>query len=269
MSLIFILMVPIAHAEDEPAGPGAYGTHHGYLQDVKEERNRREIEMVMLSRPKENSKPLSDVIFNQKLSKEFQAQYQSQFGQTVAEQVINTQARSDEYNYYSGSSITIQEYQKRQKAFGEYMTRRLIEYHVDDWAKNDPDFKPVYAVKEKVSNLNVTVKQGYRFRWKYNFAGPNMEFKLENPYAIDTKIRMEMTGILSSPTETIYSLGAPVGYKIYASAIHRQTDQFSQLVFSRPFTRSISGYISGSTDGSDKGNNIKQDLYMIGASWAD
>jgi hypothetical protein len=261
--------VPFAHADDEPAGPGAYGAHHGYLSDVKEERNRREIEMVMLARPKENTKPLSEVIFNQKLSKEFQTQYQSRFGQTQAEQVINTQARSDEYNYYTGQNVTIQEYQKRQKEFGEYMTRRLIEYHVDDWAKNDPQFRPVYAVKEKMSNLSVAVKKGYKFKWKYNFAGPNMELRLENPYDIETKVRLEMTGILSSPTETIYSLGIPVTNKVYASAIHRSTDQFSQLIFSRPLTRSISGWISGSWDASNAGLNIKQDIYMIGASWAD
>lgn len=262
-------MIPLAYAADEPAAPGAYGTHHGYLYDVKEERNRRDVEMVMLPRPKENTKPLSEVIFNQKLSKEFQTQYESRFGQTQAEQVINTQARSDEYNFYTGQNVTIQEYQKQQRNFGEYMARRLTEFHVDHWAKNDPDFRPVYAVKEKVSNLNVTMKKGYKFRWKYNLAGPNMEFRVENPYDIDAKVRTEMTGVISSPAEVIYSVGVPVTDKVYLSALHRSEDQFYQLVAYRPLTRTIAASITGSMDNSNQGLNIKQNLFLVGFSWAD
>ncbi len=267
--LLLLLFAPLAHAADEPAGEGQFGMHHGYLFDVAGEKNRREIEMVMLPRPKENSTPLSQKIFNDRLSKEFQDQYQYKFGSSLAEQVLNTQAPDDGYAYFSGQNVTIQEYQKQQRQFGEYMMRRLTEFHVDDWAKKDPDFKPVYAVKEKMSNLSMAVKKGYKVRWKYNFAGPNMEFRLTNPYDIDTKVRMEMTGILSSPTEVIYSLGIPAGDKWYVSALHRQEDKLYQLVAYRPLTRRISGSVTVSTDQSDKGLSTKQDLYLVGLSWSD
>jgi hypothetical protein len=263
-------MVPFAHAESaSTAVSSEYGLHHGYLMDVKEERDRRDIEMVMLPKPKHSEKPLSEVIWNQQLTREFQANYQYRFGQSLAEQVLNSQARQEDYSTHTGQSVTIYEYQKQQRAFGEYMARRLVEFHVDNWAKKDPAFAPVYALKEKVSNLNMTVKKGYKVRWKYNFAGPNMEFKLQNPYDIEAKIRYEMSGVLSAPDETIYSVGAPVTDRIYMSALHRQVDQLYQLVVSRLMTKNISMSLTGSFDSSNEGQSMKQDLYLVGLSWWD
>lgn len=269
LALIFFMLVPFAHAENSAAPGATFGGHNGYVFDVKEERNRRDVEMVMLAQPKREEKPLSDKIFNQRLSKEFQVQYQSRFGQSLAEQVLNSQARSEDYSTHTGQSVTIYEYQKQQRKFGEYMARRLTEFHVDNWAKSDPDFAPVYALKEKVSNLNMTVKKGYKVRWKYNFAGPNMEFKLENPYEIDTKVRIEMTGILSSPAETIYSFGKQVTDKWHLSAIHREIDQAYQIVVQRPLTKHTAIQLTGSTDTSNEGISAKQELFLVGFSWWD
>jgi hypothetical protein len=246
-----------------------YGDHYGYLFEVKEERNKRDLEMVMLPQPKRPPKPLQEVIFNEKLSKEFQQQYEYRFGQSQAEQVLNTVARSDDYNYYTGRNVTVQEYQKYQRQFAEYMGRRLVEYHVDNWAKNDPDFRPVYEFKDKVSNLNVTVKKGYKVRWKYNFAGPNMEVKVENPYDVDVKVRMEMSGIISSATEMIYTLGYNLTQKVRATALHKQNDGLSQLVLSRPINKKLSTSLTASTDQSDSGDSVKQDLILIGFAWSE
>ncbi|NJL24070.1 MAG: hypothetical protein HC902_02060 [Calothrix sp. SM1_5_4] len=150
--------------------------------------------------------------------------------------MINSPGRSDEYTYYTGRNIGILEYQKYQRAFAEYMARRLTEYHVDHWAKNDPSFRPVYEFKDRVSNLDVRVKKGYNVKWKYNFAGPNMEVSVENPYDVEAKMRMEMTGIVSSPQEMIYTLGYPITNKVKLSGVVKTYDGIYQLVGTRRLT---------------------------------
>jgi hypothetical protein len=249
--------------------PQLYGHHHGYLFDVKDERNLRVIEMVMLERPKPAPKQLSDVIFNEKLSKEFQNQYERRFGSTQAEQILNTPSRSDEYTFSTGQNVTVTEHTKKQRSFGEYMGRKLVEYHVDNWAKNDPDFRPVYQVKERVSNVNVNVRPGYKFKWKYNLAGPNMEFTLENPYNVETRIRVDMSGIVSEPDEATYILGYPVTNKVRISALYKREDGLYQLVATRKLTRNLSTSLTGSTDTSDAGSSVKQDLVLLGFSWSE
>ncbi len=268
LSLTFLTAVDSAWARNAEDS-GLYGDHHGYVSDVEAERNKRDIEMVMLDVPTYNDKSLSDVIFTEKLSKEFQTNYKNRFGQTLAEQVINSPGQVDEYQYYSGRNISIQDYQAQQQAFGEYMARRLIEFHVDHWAKNDPDFRPVYEFKDKVSNLNVQVRKGYKLKWRYNFAGPNMDVSLDNPIDLEAKARMEMTGIISSPTEIIYTLGYSLSPRLRVSAVNRQIDGLYQLIVSRSLTSNMSASLTGSSDTSDKGSSVKQDLVLLGLSWWD
>ncbi|NJL24069.1 MAG: hypothetical protein HC902_02055 [Calothrix sp. SM1_5_4] len=64
-------------AEENPI----YGAHYGYTFEVADEKNRRDLEMVLLKQPEEPRRPLNDVIFNPKLSREFQQQYEYRFGQ--------------------------------------------------------------------------------------------------------------------------------------------------------------------------------------------
>jgi len=246
-----------------------YGGHHGYTFDVHGERNKRDIEMVMLEPPKQIGKPLREVIFNEKLSKEFQEQYEYRFGKTAAEQVINSPGQSDEYTYYSGKSVTLIEYNKQQRRFGEYMGRRLTEYHVDHWAKSDPAIRPVYQVKDRISNLNMEVKKGYRVVWRYNFSGPSMDLRVENPYEIETKMRVEMNGILSVPEEYIYTMGYPISPRVRLSALYKQNDGVYQLVASRRLTKRVSTSLTGSLDTLRAGPSIQQNLILLGLSWTE
>lgn len=247
----------------------AFGAHYGYVTDVREERNKRDIEMVMLERPKPIAKKGDAVVFNEKLSKEFQQQYAYKFGASQAEQTLNTVSRNDGYTYFTGRNVTLKQYQKDQQTFAEYMTRRLVEFHVDNWVKNDPDMRPVYELKDKVSNVNVELKSGYKFEWKYNFAGPSMEAKLKNPYNVDLKVRMEMTGIISSPKEMVYTVGYQFTPRVRGDLIERTTEGSTQAVFSRRMTPNISASITALQDRSDLGLSAKQDLYLVGLSWWD
>lgn len=257
-----------AHADDaEIRKP--FGAHHGYLFNVVEEKTKRSIEMVMLERPKKSSRPIKEIIFNEKLSKEFQQQYQYRFGVTTAEQVRNSPGRNDDYTYYNNQNVTVLEYRKYQQQFGEYMTRRLVEYHVDDWFKNDPTMRPVYELKDRVSNVNVKLSKSYKLKWKYSLSGPYMEAVLDNPYDIETKVQVQMTGVLSKPAEVTYSAGYPVSNRVRVSAVHRQYDGFYQLVCGRRMTKSISMSLSASVDAKKEGPAIQQNLFLVGMSWSD
>jgi hypothetical protein len=268
-SLIFIFAFATLslHADDDDQlRPHSFGVHRGYVSDVQEERNRRDIEMVMLDKPKEDEGEHKTVIVNEKLTKEFQQQYAYKFGQTGAEQILNIPSRTDEYTYYTGEALTIKQYQKYQRDFAAYMGRRLTEYHVDNYAKNDRDFRAVYEFKDRVSNLNVNVAK-YKFKWKYNFAGPNMDLRLENPYDVDLRVRAEMNGIISTPEEVIYSLGYPINPRISVSALYRQMDGLYQLVGTRRMTKHISTSLTGSVDTLKQGPIVQQNLILVGLSW--
>lgn len=254
-----------ATIEDKPT---VFGAHYGYVLDVDDEKNRLDVEMEMLEQPPP-VKTLNETIFTEKLSKEFQTQYSYRFGQTQSEQVLNTPGRDDEYTYRTGETVTLQEYQKYQKKFAEYMGRRLVEFHVDQWAKNDPDFRPVYAAKDRVSNLSVQTKSGYKFRWKYNFSGPNMDFQLQNPHDLEVKVRVEMNGVMSSPSETIYTVGYPINHKVHILALCREQDGVYQLVGTRRLTKKMSTSLTGSVDTRTEGPTVKQNLVLVGLSWSD
>jgi hypothetical protein len=265
--LLIVLGAGASHAHADEKRPAAFGSHYGYVSDVEEERNKRDIELVLPDNPPPR-KTLSEALFNPKLTKDFQSEYEYRFGRSQAEQLLNSPGQQDEYIYYTGHTVTIQEYQSAQRAFATYMGRKLFEYHVDNWAKNDPDLRPAYQLKDRVSNLNVKVKSGYKVNWKYNFAGPNMEVKVENPYDIEAKAHIDMNGLLS-PNEEIYSLGYPINPRTRVTGIYKRVDGLYQLIFTRQLTKRISSSLTGSVDTRDEGPTIRQNLLLVGLSWSD
>ena len=266
--IALLFSIASAHAADGEVRP-VFGAHPGYLFNVVDEKTKRDVEMVMLEKPKEEKAPTKRVIFDEKLTKEFQAQYQYRFGQTSAEQTINNPGRDSEYTFYNRQSIGVLDYQDQQHKFGDYMMRRLTEYHFDNWAKNDPDFKPVYQMKDKLSNLDVKVKDGYKLKWKYNLSGPSMEANLENPYKVETRVQAMMNGVLSSPKELIYSLGYNLTTRVKVEALYREYQQLMQLVLSRRVTKHISVSLTGSSGQLPSDATIHQDLILVGFGYSE
>ena len=262
-----------AHAQEVDSRP-VYGDHFGYLFNVADEKNRRDVEMVMLEPPKEQKKPFNQVIFNEKLSKEFHQQYQYRFGQTQAQQIMNSPGRFDGYSYYTDynnqQNVSAQEYQKYQRTFAEYMGRRLFEYHFDNWAKNNSVVRPVYQLKDRVSKLNVEVKKNYKMKIKYSFSGNYLDLSMENPQKIENKFTLQMrqSGFgPSTPEEYIYTLGLPVTKKIRVTGLVRQMDGIYQLVGTQQITPHLSTSITGSLDTLPAGPTTKQNLLLVGLSW--
>lgn len=253
---------------DGAAARGVYGGRPGYLFNVQEEKDKRDLEMVMLDPPPAPARTLNEAIFDRKLTKEFQSQYSYRFGATEAQQVMNSPGRYDQYTYYNDSNVSVQDYQAYQRSFGNYMGRRLFEYHVDNWAKKDPSVRPLYEVKDKVSNLSVQMKKGYKFKWKYSLSGNYMDFRLENPYDIETKVTVQMAGGLS-PDETIFDFGYRFTKRVRMSALYKIDDGLYQLVGSRQMTQHLAATLTGSIDTRKTGPAVQQNLILVGLSWSE
>lgn len=258
----------LAHAAKEDLR-AVFGAHPGYLFNVTDERTKRDIEMVMLEKPKEDPKPSTKVIVDEKLTKEFQDQYRYRFGETQAEQIINNPSRFDEYTYYSTQNVSSDQYRVYQRQFGEYMVRRLVEYHFDNFVKNDPTIRPIYELKDKISNLDVQVKKGYKVKLKYNFAGPSFEANVENPYEVEARVQIMMNGIISKPRDIITTVSKQVTRLVRLEAVYKTTEQLEQLVASRRMSKHITASITGSTGQLPGNPAIYQNLILIGMSWTE
>ncbi len=261
--LIFIFSARVYAKDLNPV----FGAHPGYLFDIEEEKTKRDLEMVLIEKPSEDHKPLGDIIVDRNLSKEFQDQYKIRFGQTSAEQVINTDGRNEGYTYYNSQTISGTDYRLYQRQFGEYMARRLVEVHFDNWAKNDPVIRPAYEFKDRISNLNVQITKSYKLKWKYSFAGPSMEATLENPYDVEARVQAPMLGAISKPTEYIFSCGYPVTNRVRLGGVYWLNREQYQMVVSRRLNNNISTSLSGLSDTASGHSLGDQYSIVVGFSW--
>jgi hypothetical protein len=247
-------------------------SHPGYLDSVSEERYQQIEEMVLIPRPDTNEVNLREVIFNDKLSEEFQSRYEDTFGRTEAERNISGPInRFEELDYGRGRTASVQEDYENRQHFAEYMMRRLVEQHVDDYFKSNPAVRPIYELKEKVSKLNVEVKKGYKVRLNYSFSGNYMDVKVENPYDIDTRLRMQM-GDGFGPggmSEAILSTGYRFRNSVkVASYFYSERGKVS-LVTSRPLTPGVGISLTGTSNYKYSANTEEgENLILLGLSWS-
>lgn len=240
---------------------GPFGSHPGYTADVQKELHTIDSEVVLIDRPAETAGS-SRPIFDDRLTKEFRSQFEYRFGTTEMEQTLNSPGRQDEYYYFTGRTVSLREYRAEQRSFGEYMGRRLVEHHVDQWAKSSPSFRPVYELKDKVTNLNMEVKKGYKAKIKYSLSGNHLDLNVDNPYDVEAKLRQEMGG------DTILSLGKDVTKLWRVSTLMRVKDGVTQVVGTRRITPALSASITGSVDSREEGITEKQDLILVGFSYS-
>lgn len=261
------------------------GSHPGYVSSVAGERNQRVVELVIVSIPEENMEaPMRDRIFDERLTREFREKYEERFGRTDAERNIVSPSRYDEYEYSSGVSVTIEEDQRNRREFGEYMVRRLTEHHVDQFARSSPTMRPVYEVKEQISNVDMEVRQGYKVNARYSFSGNFLDVRMENPLKVDTKLTFQMNPAGFGPSEvqeTLLTVGYPVQRDIYLATYYAASAGTISLVGTKTLRPGLSFSVQGtkdipsSSDGSitttpvagrdDTGD--KQNLVLLGLTW--
>jgi hypothetical protein len=188
-----------------------YRPHEGYVDSTLAERGAQSTDLQLIDEPPSDGPSLQDRIFNEQLTHEFQEKYNDKFGHTNAEQILNAPNRTSFYNdvWFQGSP---QDYSDQRRQFADYMVKRLLEYHVDNYLKTNPKARGVYELKEKISSVNVQVQQ-FQFDLRYEIAGNTADIVIKNPYLKTSKIRLQMNPGALGPSnidETILTIGTDI-----------------------------------------------------------
>ncbi len=237
--------------------------HQGYLSSVKDERYELSQEIVIVAPPESTEPRLADQIFTERLTTDFQERYETQFGRTEAQQIQATPSRYFDKELKPGEYVTEEEYVNKQRQFGNYMTRRLAEFHIDNYMRSTPSTRGVYAVKEKLGNMSISTKKGYKTRFKYSISSNQLEVNVENPYQIETRLilyKIEKLG--SSDQATLTSLGYNVTKTIKFVTDYATEDS----KFSMSGVKRLKGNWSTSLTGSKSSTD---DRVIVGLAWKD
>jgi hypothetical protein len=277
--LLFLFALISGGSAFAELGP-VVGAKPGYLSSVREERHWREVEMVLLPARGWNARDsalMGRSIFDTKLTKEFETQYELKFGRTEAERNLDNSSRYSMLETPGGEYESIDAYSDRQRKFGEYMVRRLTEHHVDQWAKSNPDVRPVYELKDRIQNVSVQMKKGYKLRLHYSLSGNYVDAKVENPYNIGSKVTFQMRdgGFGPSRVErTILGLEYPWSKTIKLSAFHElDTKASTSLVGAKRLNRTLSCTLTLSqnapVDRDVWQTSPRHDLALVGLAWTE
>lgn len=254
-AVLSLVMSPCARAGTLP---------RGYVADIRMEREQKTEELVWIQKPSED-KALRDRIFNDRLSREFRERYEQRFGQTEIERVFLAPNRTSYYNDVYGMKGTPQDILNERRKFGEFMVRRLAEWHVENYAKNDPSVRVVWEAKEKLSNLKMEVAS-FRVDAQYSIAGNIFDIKLVNPYA-QSKISLLMNPNQFGPgpiDEALLSVIKPINSRYTVEGRWRVTDGFLSVIQYRPLGRYWNGSLTTSAAIHGGGRSPRETLWLVG-----
>lgn len=171
---------------------GASLEKQGYLLDVKSEREQRFYEIYIFAAPPAKPPLLSEVIFNARLSKEFRDKYREKFGQIDTSTIIYQPTKFSALDENRGAVLKVETDNKARKEFGDFMVKRLIEFHVDNYFKTEPSMRPVYELKERLSHVQVEVTKQTKVNAQYSFSDNSLDLIVDGPLFETSKITLLM-----------------------------------------------------------------------------
>jgi hypothetical protein len=211
----------------------------GYISSLDQEIIQPMSELVLVSKPEALREKGSEVVFTSSLHKEFRDRYRDQFGFTEAQQFLNDPVDVQFYGQARGYSIQEEQHRENRRKFGEYVMKRTVEFHADNYFKSDPQLRAVYEVKERLSNLDVKVNETTKLNTNYSFAGNYVTTTLENPY-INSQVRLEMAGTTPGAiNETQASLYRGITPSTNGEVYYKFNEQKYSLVGRKRFTDKI------------------------------
>ncbi len=184
--LTFIVMILA------PQARGASLERPGYLTDVKNEREQRFYEVFIFATPPSKPTLLSDLIFNAQLSKQFKDKYREKFGQIDTSTIIYQPTKFSVLDENRGAGLQIETDNQARREFGDFMVKRLIEWHVDNYFKTDPSMRPVYELKERLSHVQVEVTKETKLSGQYSFSDNSLDIILDGPLFETSKLTLLM-----------------------------------------------------------------------------
>lgn len=259
-----------AAAQDPAKGDRQSPKRSGYVRSLDEEEQLdSSVEMYIPPPPSEKDKPLSQRIFNPELTKEFDDRYRQAFGQTEAEQNYNMPAHLSLEGFDYSQQPNLDQQRERRRDFGQYMVRRLTEYHIDNYAKKEPSVRPAYELKERLSTVKAEVVPGYRLNGKYSISGNLFDLKMENPF-VRAKVTQELdsTGPSRSP-ETTWTAGRDLTNTISLDFIYKAMRDQTAMVIAKNLAPGLVSTLTTSSVGKRDINtgNDGEKLVLAGVSW--
>ncbi len=268
--LITLLGVMIlAYTQEASALKRDYNAHPGYLSAVERERETESRDFVLIHPPLPNRPNLNQRLFNDKLIKEFRDRYEEKFGRTEAEEIYNSPNRFSYFNDLYGFRGTPQELNDEKRRYGEFVLRRLLEHHIDEYAKNDPKVRPVWETKERLKEMRVEVAS-FRFDVQYSIAGNVLDVKLQNPYASLTRVRVQMDAGTVGPApvnEVTCSIGKNLTSTFSAEVHYDVYNGLLSFIQRKRLGRGLGLSFSEQTTTTDAGTTPRGSTYLAGLTY--
>jgi hypothetical protein len=240
-----------------------YDPHPGYISGVEKQNSDSGIEVPVVVKPADDGPTLREKIFNPELSKEFKDRYEDKFGRTEPERIYNS---PNKYTYYD-DLYTLQGTQEQvntqKRDFGDYMIRRLIEYHADRYAKSDPQVRPLWEAKERLSQVKVEVQE-VKFDAKYSLAGNILDLRARSPW-FDTKVSLILRG--ATPNETIVSVTRDLSASLNIEGRFLSSDAKTTTILSKKIRPNLASTLTFSTFTGDSILSVRETLYLAGIGY--
>lgn len=204
------------------------------------EKQQKFYEVYLSPPPREVTVDYTDFIFNPQLTLEFKTRYRELFG------YIDTTGLNATANY---RTVEAEKINRTRRVYGEYMMRRLGEYHVDNYFKSQPAMREVYELKERLSNVQVQVGPSYKMDVHYSFADNSAEIVVQNPYC-DSKLRVEMDPTSIGPAsiqENRLYLGKKINSQHYVLGSLAEKDGLVRVEWWNNYAFGLATQLSGST----------------------
>ncbi len=232
-------------------------------------------EVVPVLNPHQDSSNLNKKIFNVKLIGEFNERYRQDFGYTGIVPSRLAQNQYTQVSYLPGEQISLAEDGLRRDRYGQFIVRRLAEFHMDRYAKNSKSLKKAYEFKEVVSKYNIKIKKGYGLKINYSLVTNSMKVDLLNPFKIKASYSVQMDSSSVGPgeaTEQVISLSYPVDKRTQVETHYKGVSNKLSLVGRRQLESNLEATLSWTSSAPENfientTGEIGEELLLMGFLW--
>ncbi len=242
-------------------------SHPGYIDDVREERADPSREVIIMPLPETRAPLFMDRLVPEKLSKSFVQEFRNRFGYTEYEQIEVESNRFTDVGESEGRLTPVNEYIAKQEAFGRYMMAKLADYHVNYYLKNNKNTRTIYEVKQKLSNIEVKDKSGYKYKMSYDIASNRLALVMEKDKEV---FHRSIDTSLGGSRITSLRLGYDVSKTVTIKSDYGIENEAFTVQGRKALTSSLATTLTGQSFLKDQSVDVpKQERVLVGLSWND
>lgn len=208
--------------------------------------------------------------------KEFKTRYRETFGYANQDRNLYQNNYHNQVLYdIDGVKMGVEDGYSKQREYGAFVIKRLSEHHVDNYFKSSESLRPVYEMKEKLQNVDVELKKGYKLKLKYSLSGNYAQLKVTNPYDIMSYLSFEMDKSSFGPTSVLETL-CHIGFDYSKRRYFEASYAFNTATLTLTNTQSLTDRLSASlitktyfneTESEILEDKTKQHLLLVGFNY--